>query len=152
MFQPIGQEQAFKAARIGGAQRIQRGQRRRTIRCPGFWAHHRQACGGFFGGQEGQRIGFTLLRRRGQQRHGAGFALGHFQDALRMSHAPRPIRRGGPAIIQHQQKRAGLAGAGAGLPDGPREAQNDQARHNQAQQQQPPGRARWRGLGGLQFA
>ena len=66
MFQPIGQEQAFKPARIAGAQRIQRGQRCRTIRRPRLGAHHGQACGGFFGGQEGKRVGLTLLRRRGQ--------------------------------------------------------------------------------------
>ena len=58
-----------------------------------------------------------------------------------MRHAPRPIWCGGPAIIQHQQKRAGLASAGAWLPNRPRQAQNDQPRHQQAQQQQPPGGA-----------
>ena len=69
-----------------------------------------------------------------------------------MRHASCPIRCGGPAIIQHQQQRAGLAGAGCWLPNGAGEAQNNQPRHDQAQQQQPPGRARRRGLGGLQFA
>ena len=103
MFQPISQEKTFKAARIRGAQRLYRSERRRAIRRPGFWAQNGQPRRRFFGGKEGKRVGFTLLRGGGQQRDRPGFALGGFQNALRGGHAARPIRRCGPAIIQHQQ-------------------------------------------------
>ena len=103
MFQPIGQEQAFKSTRVRGAQRLYRSERRRAIRRPGFWAQYHQPRRRFLGGQESKRVGFTLLGGGGQQRDRARFALRGFQNALRGGHAPHPIRRGGPAIIQHQQ-------------------------------------------------
>ena len=114
------------------------------------------------GGQQGHMVGKNRLRRnrgetlqnarcgleldvltgaRGQRqrRHASGLRSG-VQSGSGKGHALRPLRSGGPCIIQHNQQGA-TACADRRAPNRPRNGQNHTGLQHKAQQQHPPGRA-----------
>ena len=88
----------------------------------------------------------TVVGRRGslQEQHLPALALGLLQQVARDCDPLVPISRRSPAIVDDQQQRSGAAQARGRVQDRPGQGQDQQCRDGQAQQQEPPGRARWR--------
>jgi hypothetical protein len=130
---------ASAAARSGGQGRgAQRGQARRQILC-----RH--------GAQHARRRG-ALAWGGGEQGGGAALAPGAVQLGLRDGDAQRPIGAGGPAIIHHQEQRAGIGALATRAKHGAGQAQDQQGRGGDAHQQHPPGGAGGGFLGQRQVA
>ena len=83
-----------------------------------------------------------------QEENLAALALGLLQQLARDLDPLAPIPRRGPAIVDDQEQRPAAAEAGGGVQDRPGQGENQECRDGQAQQQEPPGRARWRALAG----
>ena len=90
------------------------------------------------------------VRRGGQKGHRASGPTGAVQERACGFHPAGPLGCRGPAIVDHQQGRAGSSQRGARIQDRTRQGQDHECRGDQTQQQQPPWRAGRGFLGGMQ--
>ena len=142
VFEPIGEPDDLRLL-VGGKELLQGGQSHEAV------GNERRGLEGAQALQRLARIGQQHIApafRHDEKPRGATIATRRLRPLAGGLNALRPGGRRWPAVIDDEQQRPASPLAGRqGIPDGAGHGQNDEGGDGEAQQQQPPGRAR-RGL------